>query len=130
VREWFGTTPAFHDATLAGLDIALGVATIRLNAFRMTDVVDDKGFFVLDRKASVTITVSDVTGISLSGDAQSIISELAIRRLAADRSDYQTVAGPCAGNYEVRFEASYGLEGSIFGRDLTLSLAPEANPGK
>jgi hypothetical protein len=72
--------------------------------------------------------LSDVTGISLSGVAQSIIFDLAIRRLSADFPDWQSCSGPKAGDFEIRLESSYGLEGSIFARDLVFSLTPEEKP--
>jgi hypothetical protein len=123
--DWFGFLPSFHDATLERLELNSGSATFVLRAFRMTDEVDRDGYFVCDKHALVTFELSSVTGVSLVGDATSIISGVGIRRLRAPVS-FLTCAGPSEGDLQVAFESSYGLEGSIFARELRLSLAPTA----
>ena len=128
ILDWFGFMPSFHDAKLAGIDIGLDTATIKIDAFRMTSNVDERGYFILDRHARVTIVVGKVSGLILKGEAQSIIAQLNIRRISEDRSGFDTCAGPRAGDFEIRLETSHGLEGSIFGEELFLSLAPACDP--
>jgi hypothetical protein len=122
--DWFGFVPTFHDATLEGLEIAEGAVTLRLKTFRMTSEVDAAGYYVLDRHALVTVSLSGVSGISLAGDASSIIFELRIRRLSAGAPGWQSCGGPEAGDFEIDFMSSYGLYGQLFARDLALGFAP------
>lgn len=124
VIDWFGRVPFFHDATLDRLDISVDAILIALKGFRMTDRVAPDGRFVLDRQARVSFRMTGVTGLRLGGCAAAIVAELSIRRLAADLPDWETCAGPRAGDYEIAFAASYGLEGSIWCRELRLDLKP------
>lgn len=124
--EWFGFVPTFHDATLEGLKITEGAVTLRLKAFRMTRDVDAAGYYVLDRHAVVTLSLSGVSGISITGNASSIISELRIRRLSANASGWKSCGGPEAGDFEIDFTSSYGLYGQLFARDLALAFTPMA----
>lgn len=124
VADWFGYVPSFHDASLSKLELGNGHAELVLQSFRMTNEVDEKGYFVLDRHALVTILLSGVTGVTLSGDASSSVQELAIRRVETEHTGWDTVAGPAIGNFEVRWESSFGLEGAIFARDVRFLLVP------
>lgn len=124
VIDWFGFVPSFHDATLKRLDIAGDALVLALEAFRITDRIALGGQFVLDRHALVTFRMTGVSGLRLIGNAAAIVSELRIRRLAADLPDWDTCAGPRTGDHEVAVSSSYGLEGSIWGSALRLELRP------
>jgi hypothetical protein len=126
VVDCFGYMHDFHDATLSKLELSNGNAQIALNVCHMTDEVDGKGFFVLDRHALVTIHLTGVTGVSLTGAADSIVEQLNIRRVEADHNVGRTVAGPVPGNFEVRWESAWGLEGAIFAREVRFELVPTA----
>ena len=130
VIDWFGFCPSFHDATLDSAAIAGGNASLTLKAFRMTDRIDEKGYFILDRHAQVVIHMRRVTGLSLTGDTVSIISELTVRRLPAtpDRSEWPTCEGPAAGDIEVAFGTSIGLTGSFYAKDVEFELFPAEGP--
>ena len=121
-RAWFGRS-LVHDAKLKSLELASGAAAMRLHAFRMTDKVDDKGFFVLDKHALVSFEMADVTGLALRGTAPSLdyLSCLRIRPRPgrANSDEIWSCAGPQAGDFEIAFNSSYGLEGSIYGRELS-----------
>ena len=124
VIEWFGFVPSFHDASLDNLEIAMGVAIVRLKAFRMTNEVDANSYFVLDRHTLVDLHFSDVSGVYLVGDAQSSISNLRVRRITGDLAGWETTVGPRAGDIQVSFDTNVGLYGSIFARSLSLSPKP------
>lgn len=124
VIDWFGFVPSFHDAELDRLEVTKGAASMALRAFRMTDAVDAKGAFVLDKHAVVTLDLSDVTGVRLTGNAGSILLELGVRRVGAAPPGFGTCGGPTTGDIEVSFETSYGLEGSIYARGVSLSVDP------
>lgn len=124
VAEWFGYVPSFHDASMSKLELRDGHAELALQCFRMTNEVDEKGYFVLDRHVLVNIHLSGVTGVTLSGDASSAVHELAIRRVEFKQGQWGMVAGPVPGDFEVRWESNYGLEGAIFARDVHFLLVP------
>jgi len=126
VIDWFGFCPDFHDGELEKLELSGGNATLRVRTHRMTSETDAKGFIVLDRHAVVTLHMRGVTGVKLGGNADSIILDLVIRRLQTDgvRSDWETCAGPIAGNIEVVFDTAIGLYGSIFTKELEFELQP------
>ena len=126
VIDWFGYAPSFHDAKLTELSFASGNAELKIAAFRMTSDIDERGYFVLDRHAMVILSLARVTGVDVGGeDAHSIISELTIRRLkAAPPQNITASTHAQAGEYEVMFGSSYGLAGSIFAREIQLSLEP------
>jgi hypothetical protein len=128
--DWFGFCPSFHDATLERLDVSGGNAVLAIRAFRMTSEVNAEGHFVLDRHALVTLRMLAVTGLKLAGDAGSIIFDLKIRRLseAPDPSDWVTCAGPRVGDFEVSFDTSVGLYGTIYARELAFELEPRSPP--
>ncbi|SFV11038.1 hypothetical protein SAMN02799631_05193 [Methylobacterium sp. 174MFSha1.1] len=130
IIDWFGFCPSFHDATLESVAIAGGNASLTLKAFRMTDETDANGYFILDRHTQVVIRMRRVTGLSLTGDAVSIISELTVRRLPAtpDRSEWPTCEGPAAGDIEVAFGTSIGLTGAFYAKDVEFELLPAEEP--
>ena len=128
VIDWFGFCPQFHDGLLEKLELMSGNATLTVQCFRMTDQVDAKGYFIVDREASVTLRMRGVSGIMLEGDASSIISQLIIRRLAKNppKSEWITCKGPAIGDIEVAFDTSIGLYGSIFAKELEFELLPQS----
>jgi hypothetical protein len=124
VVDWFGFAPSFHDATLERLVLANNSATLVLAAFRMTDKVDDRGFVVLDKHALITIALRQVSGVSLTGDAGSIVSSLTIAPVTSE-SRWRSVRGPAIGDFQISWESSYGLEGVLFAPEQLLSLQPQ-----
>lgn len=128
VIDWLGYRPTFHDAELERLEIAAGNVALTLRTFRMTKQLGPQGYFVLDRHSLVTMRMSGVSGIKLTGNASSIISELRIRRLDADEaaSNWETCGSPVSGDIEVTFDTSFGLYGSIYAKELVFELQPLA----
>ena len=126
VIDWFGFCPDFHDASLERIEVASGHAILAMHAFRTTSEVEAAGYFIRDRHALVTLRMERITGLKLEGDAGSIISELVIRRMrvSASPADWQTCAGPQAGDIEIAFESAVGLFGRIYAKDLTFELHP------
>ncbi|MGO9483823.1 MAG: hypothetical protein ACLPX9_04440 [Rhodomicrobium sp.] len=110
--DWFGYVPGFHDAYLLDANfMSNGQSSLRIHAFRMTDEVDDKGYFVLDRHVVVTITLEAVTHINLSDfNLPGIIFELTVS--SAD------------GDIQLTWTGSYGIEGTIRAKQARFSLQP------
>ena len=126
VIDWFGSCPGFHDAVLEKLELSGGDASLFVQAHWMTKDIDERGFYVLDRKALICLHLRKVTGVRLEGDASSIISGLYIRRLSADAAatDWPSCGGPRAGDIEVTFDTAVGLYGSLYAKELTFALEP------
>lgn len=125
VIEWFGFVPSFHDWELLSLDIRGGTATFRLRAFRITNQIGTDGFYVLDKHATVSLHLVEVSGLRLNGNASSILSRLRIRQVHQDQlssMEWTSCGGPGAGDYEIDIETSYGLEGKLFAREISLAL--------
>jgi hypothetical protein len=124
IIEWFGCAPSFHDATLDQLIFADGSATLTIRAFVTTNEVDQDGYFILNKHAVVTLHLEGVSGLSLVGNASSIIFGLGIRRVDTEAPRFDTCDGPAEGDFEISIESSYGLEGSIYARQVRLALQP------
>jgi hypothetical protein len=110
--EWFGRVPRSHDAEIKEIALlSIGESRLRIRAWDMTDKVDSKGFFILEKRAAVTISLSGVTSINLNGfDLPGIIFELKISRI-----------GDC---FQVSWTGSYGVEGDIEAKGLSFALEP------
>jgi hypothetical protein len=122
--DWFGFVPTFHDATLLEMAVRERTVVLRLHCFRITDAVNARGFFILDKHTDVAISLSGVTGLTLNGDAAAIVSELGVRRVGSSPPRLANVAGPSKGDYELSIESSYGLEGSIFAKGVSFTYSP------
>ncbi|MDR7220574.1 hypothetical protein [Aminobacter aminovorans] len=79
---WFGFVPHFHDAELFDIELSSRRSGyLKIRAFRMTDKVDDKGYFILDRHVLVTLTLESIGEISLSDfQLPGIIGDLVVMR--------------------------------------------------
>jgi hypothetical protein len=110
--DWFGRVPRFHDAKL--LEIALSSnkpSTLRIHAWEITDQVDPQGYFVLDKNVVVTITLHRVMRVALSDfSLPAIIGFFEITK---------TESG-----YQLAWDVSYGVEGSIAAEQLSIELSP------
>ncbi|MCA0279536.1 MAG: immunity 50 family protein [Proteobacteria bacterium] len=108
--QWFGSFPRFHDATILGIDLRTGEPSrLRIRAFRMTDEVDDKGYFVLDRHALVTVTIEGVTEVNLVDfKLPGIIGDMVI-------------ASHDAG-FRISWDSAYGVSGSIVADSIRFEI--------
>lgn len=124
VADWFGFVPSFHDATIEKLELSGNNGKLSLKAFRMTDVIDAAGYFILDRHAVVDVLFQDITGVVLKGDAAAVIQEFGLRKLENPNGIWETTAGPVTGDIEARWECSVGLEGALYARSVRFALNP------
>jgi hypothetical protein len=110
--QWFGRMPRFHDANL--LNIALHgdqPSTLRIHAFQMTDKVDAQGYFVLEKHAVVTLSLEEVTSVSLNDfHLPGIIGDLHI--------------GNVSDGVQVSWDSSYGVGGTLTAKRLSIDLLP------
>jgi hypothetical protein len=112
VVAWFGGWPSFHDAEVLELCfLRKGTSYLRLHAWIMTDQLDAKGYYVLDKHAVVTFAFEGVTGLELSGfSGQNVINGLELE-VSPD-------------SFLLSFDASYGIGGAIEGIKVSVDLKP------
>jgi len=111
--EWFGRVPRFHDAELLEITFSgKGVGLLRIRAWNITDQVDTKGYFILDKHATVTLALEGVSVINcVDFDMMpAIILDLEITKVDE--------------NYCIEWSASYGVAGFITAKHVRISLAP------
>jgi hypothetical protein len=112
VISWFGRMPRFHDAELREIVLSSnGPNLLRILAWNMTDKTDEKGYFILEKHAVVTITLDAVTAVNLSDfNLPGIILDMAVSRLGDE--------------FELAWTGSYGVEGAIRAKNLSFALEP------
>jgi hypothetical protein len=110
--EWFGRVPRFHDAELQEIRLASnGPSTLRIRTWRMTNQVDDRGYFVLDKHAMVTITLERVSSVALDHfDLPGIIGDLEITSVE--------------NGFQLSWDGSYGVEGRLRAEQLRIDFTP------
>lgn len=111
--EWFGRAPRFHDAELLEITFSSkGAGLLRIHTWNMTNEVDAKGYFVLDKHVMVTLVLEGVSAINLADFdmAPGIIFDLEITKVDQ--------------HFRVEWSASYGVDGFITAKHLQISLAP------
>ncbi|MCQ1574995.1 hypothetical protein NFO65_30275 [Neorhizobium galegae] len=113
VVEWFGRAPRFHDANLLELTFSgKGAGLLRIHAWNMTNEVDSKGYFVLEKHATVTLALEGVSSIECADFdmVPGIIFELEITR-----------AGE---HFRIEWSASYGVNGVVTAKKVQIGLTP------
>lgn len=108
--DWFGFVPNFHDAELLDIELFSNRSgRLCLHAFRMTDKVDEKGNYILDRHVLVTLTLEEVREMSLDYfELIGIVSRLRVTK---------------TGNgYRVEWESSYGVDGAIVAKNIRIDF--------
>lgn len=111
--EWFGHAPRFHDAELLEISFtSKGEGLLRIHAWNMTDAVDAKGYFVLDKDAVVTLALQEVSQISCTDFdmVPGIIFDLLITKVDE--------------HFRIEWSASYGVAGFINAKQMWITLAP------
>ena len=109
---WFGSWPSFHDAEIHELHLdRQGVSWLKVHTWRMTDRVDDKGYYVLEKHVMVTFSLKRVETLVLDGFShQNVISELVIEQV---HDGVVMTLEPC-----------YGLSGMIEAKEMSIEFTP------
>src|SRR4051794_12581259 len=78
--RWFGQVPSFHDAEILSLHLRRRAESVlRLHGWINTGQVGQGGYFVLDRHAIVTFTLSEVMDLQLDNfSPQNVIGGLVL----------------------------------------------------
>jgi hypothetical protein len=121
--DWFGYLPSFHDCTISKLEFQSGNGVLELACFRMTDKVDDRGYFVLDRHALVSFHFTNVRGLLFDCNANTTILELGVRRLSLEHLPVSNTSAS-VNDFEISFDDVCGGSGSIYASEVRLSLKP------
>lgn len=111
LHEWFGRIPSFHDAKLLEISFSgRGAGLLRIHAWNMTDEVDAKGHFVLDKHAIVTFTLEGVSAVNFEDfdKVPGIIYDLKITKMGE--------------HFRIEWSASYGVAGFVTAKHIRLSL--------
>jgi len=110
--EWFEHWPSFHDAEVTCIELNRdGVSHLRIHCFRMTDRIDDRGYYISDKHAIVSLILEDIKYLELTGfNHQNVLSSLS---MSAVEDGYEVVLGDC-----------YGVSGRIVARTLSFDLQP------
>ncbi|RDJ24281.1 hypothetical protein DWF00_04155 [Bosea caraganae] len=124
--QWFGGAPTFHDAEIIQLHLNRnGVSTLRLHGWVMTNEVDEKGFFVLQKHAVVTFAIEGIQDLKLDGFShQNVIGGLTLD-WAPDRgrSNYFPIP-PSARDIEIELEPCFGMDGHIRAQRVSVTFEP------
>jgi hypothetical protein len=124
---WFGRVPSFHDAEIVNLNLVRrATSSLSVHAWNMTQEIDSRGYFILDRHAVVAFTFDEIIDLQLdSFNHQNVVGELSIRR-AADRQDRRTPDhfSPLPDDYDLEIVPCYGLHGFIRCRNISIRFAP------
>ena len=110
--DWFGRVPHFHDANVLEISLASkGPSMVRFHTWHMTDKLDDKGYFILEKHIVVTLILDEVTHVDLHDfDLPGIVGFLDITR---------TEDG-----YQFAWDVSYGVGGSLRAKQARIELSP------
>lgn len=125
--RWFGQVPSFHDAEILSLHLRRKEQSVlRLHGWMNTGEVGQNGYFVLDRHAIVTFTLSGVVDLQLDGfSIQNVIAGLVLRR-GPDRPERQSYLAldPLPQDIEIELEPCYGLSGLMRARAVSITFEP------
>jgi hypothetical protein len=101
LADWFGRVPRFHDAELQDITLAShGPSVLRIRTWNVTDKVDGRGYFVLDKHVMVTVTLEAVTHVALNRfNLHGIIFDLEVTSID--------------GGYQLAWSGPYGVAGSL-----------------
>jgi hypothetical protein len=125
--DWFGGVPSFHDAEVLGLTLdRAGPSRLTIHGWVMTERVDEKGYFILDRHAVVTYVLNDISDLRLDGfTRQNVIDGLRLRRtqLPSGTTDLGAIHRS-EEVFELTLADCYGLSGTIWAQDVRVEIRP------
>jgi hypothetical protein len=111
--EWFGRAPTFHDAKLIEINFSgKGKGLLRVHTWNLTNEVDTKGHFVLEKHAIVTFALEGVSAVHCEDfdKLPSIIFNLEITKVGE--------------HWRIEWDASYGVTGLVTAKHLQFDLQP------
>jgi len=117
LSDWFGGFPSFHDAYAQLQLTGEGTGWLKVRGARMTDRVDESGYFVLEKRFVATLFLDEIKSVSLSDfmPGEIIIGQLDFRKI--DDA------------IEVDFDTAYGLAGVISARRIRIEFTAMPTEG-
>ncbi len=113
MHDWFGGFPSFHDAYMEFVIRSDGTGQLKAFGWRMTDKIDENGYFVLDKHFAATLYFEELLCVSLTDflPGMAILGELAISKEGdAFKADFEDTA--------------YGVSGFVIAKRLRLEFEP------
>ena len=106
VIAWFGRWPSFHDAELLELHLhGVGLSSMKIRAFNMTNRVDAQGCFVSEKHAIVTFVFEGLKELKLDENELSVPNTILDFTLEHRNEKFLLTFDTCDG-FTVAFEAS------------------------
>ena len=122
---WFGRVPTFHDAEIVNLNLfRRAPSTLSPHTWNMSQQVDARGYFVLEKHAVVTFAIEDIIDLQLDGFShQNVIGGLKLRRTQLDPQRRHLVYGDAfsSEDWEIEIEPCFGVNGRIRCHKISIS---------
>jgi len=112
LHDWFGYWPRFHDAEIVSLHLnRRGPSSLLIHTWEMTNKVDERGFYVLEKHVLVEFVLEDILELELGGFSnQNVVFGLDLKKKDAG---FVLTLDPC-----------YGLAGTIEAEKISIRLKP------
>jgi hypothetical protein len=112
LHDWFGYWPGFHDAEIVSLHLNRhGPSYLLIHTWEMTNKVDERGFYVMQKHVVVEFVLNDISELDLGGFShQNVIFGLDLEKKDAG---FTLTLDPC-----------YGLAGTIDANKVSIRLKP------
>jgi hypothetical protein len=115
VTEWFGHVPRFHDCEVVSIILRRDPepSEICIHAFVMTPETDARGYFITEKHALVTFTLTYVLDLDFEGwNHQNALESITTE--------------PVDNGHCLIFEPAHGVGGEITAMSIIISLHPVA----
>src|SRR6266571_6217124 len=112
LHDWFGYWPRFHDAEIVSLHLnRRGPSSLLIHTWEMTNKVEERGFYVLEKHVLVEFVLEDILELELGGFSnQNVVFGLDLKKKDAG---FVCTLDPC-----------YGLAGTIEAEKISIRLKP------
>ena len=114
LAAWYGGFPGFHDAYVVDFQLrGDGSGHMRLQSWRMTDKLDEQGYFVVEKQFQASLFFDGVTHAELRDfqPGQAILYSL---ELSSQEDEIEIV-----------LQSSYGFDGTLRVKTLRIAFQPE-----
>jgi hypothetical protein len=111
--DWFGYWPSFHDAEVVRLELnRSGPSSLSVLTRETTGEVDQKGYHVPAKNATVDFMIEGISDLDLNGFShQNVVNNIKIEKTP---NGFLVTLWPC-----------YGLAGTIDSSKISIQVSPE-----
>ena len=112
LMDWFGRVPSFHDGYVLGIALDMrGTSIVRVHSWNLTNELDTKGYFTLEKHAVITFSLEGVTRVNLVDfDQVGIIGCLSLTEMD--------------GGFRLLWDVACGVVGEIRAKKLAIAFQP------